>query len=86
MRKLESLLRVRRRRRQNRSISAKTIKPTTLPPIAPTTIMAVDVCVGGDEDDADDVVVGAESPDDGARPAAFEDVGLREEVGVGDVG
>jgi hypothetical protein len=76
MRKLESLLRVRRRRRQNQSISTKTTKPTTLPPIAPATIMAVDVCAGRDEGDADDVVVGVESPDDGARLVAFEDVGL----------
>jgi len=67
------LYRVRHRRKYSHMISAMMAKMATLPPIAPATIMAVDVCAGGDEDDADDVVVGVESPDDGARLAAFED-------------
>jgi hypothetical protein len=90
MRKLETLLRVRRRRRQNQSVSTMTTKPTTLPPIAPATIRAVDVCARGDEDDAvavdvtraDDEVLGVDSPDHGVGPAAFEDVVCPEKVGV----
>src|ERR1700722_20251905 len=90
MRKLASFLRVRRRRRQHQSVSTKTTKPTTLPPIAPATIRVVDVCAGGDEDDAlvvdvtrgNEMLVGVESPDHGIAPAAFEDVTWPEEVGV----
>jgi hypothetical protein len=67
-----------------------TTKPTTLPPIAPATIRAVDVCARGDEDDAlavdvtraDDEVLGVDSPDHGVGPAAFEDVVCPEAVGV----
>ena len=90
MRKSVSLLRVRRRLRQNQSASTKTTKLTSLPPIAPATIRVVDVCAGGDEDDAlvvvdvtrADDVVGVESPNHGVAPAAFVDVVWPDEVGV----